>query len=50
MNHVLLFYYSLSILAYGMATDGLTTYINASTCNSYYNPENRPIIIDIEPR
>ncbi|XP_065910919.1 metallophosphoesterase MPPED2-like [Dysidea avara] len=32
---------------YGITTDGVTTYINASTCNLRYQPINPPIIIDL---
>ncbi|XP_077999225.1 metallophosphoesterase MPPED2-like [Glandiceps talaboti] len=33
--------------AYGMTTDGYTTYINASTCTLRYRPTNPPIIFDL---
>ncbi|KAL5010174.1 hypothetical protein ScPMuIL_012479 [Solemya velum] len=32
---------------YGVLSDGYTTYINASTCNLRYKPENPPIIFDV---
>ncbi|XP_064594814.1 metallophosphoesterase MPPED2-like [Liolophura sinensis] len=32
---------------YGVTTDGVTTYINASTCTLQYKPRNPPIIFDI---
>lgn len=32
---------------YGITTDGVTTYVNASTCNLRYQPINPPIIIDL---
>ncbi|XP_028411403.1 metallophosphoesterase domain-containing protein 1-like [Dendronephthya gigantea] len=33
---------------YGSSSDGVTTYINASTCNIMYKPVNKPIIFDIK--
>ena len=32
---------------YGTSSDGMTTYINASTCNYHYRPVNPPIVFDI---
>ena len=34
-------------IGYGMTTDGVTTYINASTCNLKYQPFQNPIIFDL---
>merc|ERR1712060_354706 len=34
---------------YGYAHDGVTTYINASTCTSDYRPTNPPIVFDAPP-
>ncbi|KAI6656489.1 Metallophosphoesterase domain-containing protein 1 [Oopsacas minuta] len=34
--------------AYGVTTDGYTTYINASTCNLHYKPLNPPVVFDIQ--
>ena len=33
--------------AYGMQVINETTYINASTCNFQYSPENKPVVYDI---
>lgn len=33
---------------YGVTTDGVTKFINASTCNVSYNPMNLPIVFDFE--
>jgi len=33
---------------WGVTTDGVTRYVNASTCNFQYRPINRPIIFDID--
>eukprot|EP00123_Amoebidium_parasiticum_P015854 comp23176_c1_seq1/m.37550 comp23176_c1_seq1/g.37550 ORF comp23176_c1_seq1/g.37550 comp23176_c1_seq1/m.37550 type:complete len:298 (-) comp23176_c1_seq1:28-921(-) len=33
--------------AYGMCTDGTTTYINASTCTMQYGPTNPAVIVDL---
>lgn len=35
--------------AYGCAADGVTLYVNASTCTSGYRPTNRPIVFDLPP-
>ncbi|KAK6627146.1 hypothetical protein RUM44_009623 [Polyplax serrata] len=32
---------------YGTTTDGNTVFVNASTCDIYYNPVNEPIVFDI---
>ena len=32
---------------YGLSSDGLTTFINCSTCNLSYSPVNPPVIFDI---
>ena len=32
---------------YGVSTDGQTTYLNASTCNMSYKPENPPLVFDL---
>jgi len=32
--------------AYGITTDGVTTFINASTCNYRYRPVQAPIVFD----
>mmetsp|Transcript_34870 Transcript_34870/g.69577 ORF Transcript_34870/g.69577 Transcript_34870/m.69577 type:complete len:340 (-) Transcript_34870:242-1261(-) len=34
--------------AWGVTTDGVTRYVNASTCNLRYRPVNRPIVLDVE--
>jgi len=34
-------------IGYGITTDGVTTYVNASTCNLRYQPINPAIIIDL---
>lgn len=34
--------------AYGVTTDGVTTYVNASTCNLAYQPVNPPVAMDIK--
>jgi hypothetical protein len=36
-----------SISAYGITTDGFTTYINASNCTLRYRAENPPVIFDM---
>lgn len=36
-----------NIAAYGVATDGHTTFINASTCSLRYKPTQPAIIFDI---
>lgn len=33
---------------YGITSDGTTTFVNASTCNIFYFPQNQPIAFDIE--
>lgn len=33
---------------YGVYTDGVTQYINASTCTLRYKPTNAPIIVDLD--
>ncbi|EDO25305.1 predicted protein [Nematostella vectensis] len=33
--------------AYGVRTDGVTTYINASTANVRYKAVNRPVVFDL---
>ena len=33
--------------AYGITTDGHTTFVNASTCNLQYRPVQAPIIFDL---
>ena len=35
---------------YGVSSDGVTTYINASSCNYNYRPLNPPVIFDIPSR
>jgi len=32
---------------YGATTDGITNYINASTCTLHYRPDNQPICFDV---
>ena len=32
---------------YGVTTDGVTTFVNASTCNYYYRPDQPPIVFDL---
>lgn len=32
---------------YGVTSDGITTYVNASTCNLEYKPVNPPIVFDV---
>ena len=32
---------------YGITTDGVTTYINASTCTLQYRPKNPAVIFDM---
>ena len=32
---------------YGVTSDGVTTYINASTCTLRYRPLNPPILFDV---
>ena len=44
---VFISHHSLLLLGYGATTDGVTTYINASTCTRNYQPCNDPIIFDI---
>ena len=31
---------------YGQTTNGTTVFVNASTCNFFYRPINRPIVFD----
>ena len=33
----------------GATTDGVTTYVNACTCDARYRPLNAPIVFDIDP-
>jgi len=35
---------------YGVTTDGRTTFLNASTCDLRYKPENKPLVFDIVPK
>ncbi|XP_033100123.1 metallophosphoesterase MPPED2-like isoform X2 [Anneissia japonica] len=35
--------------AYGVTTDQVTTYINASTCTLRYTPVNAPVVFDLPP-
>ena len=42
----IIYYYN--FLDYGIWTDGVTTYANASTCDLRYIPKNPPILFDIE--
>ena len=39
-------YHLLFSTAYGMTTDGHTTYINGSNCTLRYKPHNAPIVFD----
>lgn len=32
---------------YGISSDGETTFVNASTCDIKYKPNNAPIVFDI---
>ena len=32
---------------YGMATRGVTKFVNASICTADYEPTNRPVVIDL---
>lgn len=41
---------ALWLQSYGMTTNGVTTFINASNCTLKYKPSNPPIIIDVMPR
>ena len=34
-------------VGYGWSSDGVTTFINASSCNIRYDPVNKPVIFDI---
>ena len=36
--------------SYGVSSNGVTTFINASTCNSDYDPINKPVVFDIPVR
>ena len=38
----------LSGLGYGIWTNDVTTFINASICDMYYLPNNKPVVFDIE--
>ena len=42
-------YYFVNI-GYGITTDGVTTFVNASTCNYSYRPVQPPIVFDIPNR
>jgi len=33
--------------AWGITTDGVTNYVNASTCTFRYKPTHHPIIMDV---
>jgi len=33
---------------WGVTTDGVTRYVNASTCNLRYRPVNTPIVFDVD--
>ena len=35
---------------YGATTDGVTTYLNASTCNFNYRPDNQPLVFELEAK
>ena len=35
------------VVAYGVATDGVTMFINASNMNIQYKPVNKPVIFDL---
>ena len=35
---------------YGVSTDGRTTFVNASTCDLSYRPENEPLVFDVFPK
>ncbi len=37
-----------TVLGYGQTSDGITTYINASTCTSNYQAVQKPIVFDYE--
>jgi len=38
---------SRDVVGFGMTTDGVTTFVNASSVNRLYKPVNRPIIFDL---
>jgi len=35
---------------YGVTSDGKTTFLNASTCNLKYKPDNKPLVFDVMPK
>jgi len=35
---------------FGATSDGVTTYVNASTCTLRYRPEHPPVVMDVRPR
>lgn len=35
---------------YGVTSDGSTTFVNASSCNLRYRPDNKPLVFDVLPR
>ena len=37
---------SIFLSAYGVTTDGQTTFINASNCTLRYKPQQQPIVFD----
>ena len=37
-----------NVSAYGITSDGYTSYINASTCTFRYKPTNPPVVFDID--
>ncbi len=34
---------------HGATTDGVTTYVNACTCDGRYRPRNAPLVFDVDP-
>ena len=32
---------------HGVTTDGVTTFVNAATCDYFYKPENAPLVFDL---
>jgi len=38
---------SRDVVGFGVTTDGVTTFINASSLNLRYKPVNRPVIFDL---
>ena len=38
----------ISLLGYGVRSDGKTVFINASVCDLAYTPSNKPVVFDIQ--